>query len=202
MKNIEIWKRHPEYPFVEVSSFGDVRTLDRVVRTRLVKGRVLKQYLNRNGYLFVQFSLNGKQVKKKVHRLVAQTFTPNPNNWPEVNHKDCNRTNNNIDNIEWCSRSYNQKYREKYGVSFGHPLFAVNLNTMKVSRFSSQSEASRELKISQGNIGMVVRGKLNHARGYWFTNSDNNTIEATKQKFGDVVADKVKKLMDNREGKA
>lgn len=190
---------------MEVSSFGNVRTLDRVVKnekgTRLVKGRVLKQYLNSNGYLFVQFSLSGKQVKKKVHRLVSQTFTPNPNNWPEVNHKDCNRTNNNIDNLEWCSRSYNQKYREKYGVSFGHPLFAVNLNTMKVSRFSSQSETSRELKISQGGIGMVVRGKLNHTKGYWFTNADNNAVEATRAKFGDVVADKVKKLMDNREGK-
>lgn len=195
MNDIEVWKPHPEFPFVEVSSFGRVRTVDRWVvdkryGKRFVKGRILKQYLNRNGYLFVQFSLNGKQVKKKVHRLVAQTFITNQNNRPDVNHKDCNRTNNNIDNLEWCSRSYNQRYREKYGVSFGHPLFAVNLNTMKVSRFSSQSEASRELKISQGNIGMVVRGKRKQAKGYWFTEDKNLATEITKSELHEVTTGK------------
>lgn len=202
MKNIEIWKAYPEFDFVEVSTLGNVRTLDRVVPngrgTRLVKGHVLKQYRGMGGYLFVSFKVNRIVVNRKVHRLVAQTFIPNPGNLPEVNHKDCNRTNNNIDNLEWCSHSYNQKYREKYGVSFRHPLFAVNLNTMKVSGFSSQSEAGRELKISQGNIGMVVRCERKTVKGYWFTNADNNAVEATRAKFGDVVADKVKKLMDNR----
>lgn len=206
MNDIEVWKQHPEFYFIEASTLGNIRTLDREVTTnkgtRLVRGRILKQYLNSNDYLFVQFSLNGKQVKKKVHRLVSQTFAPNPNNWTEVNHKDCNRTNNNIDNLEWCSRSYNQKYREKYGVSFGHPLFAVNLNTLEVSRFPSQMEAGRQLRINQGNIGMVVRGERNHTHGYWFTNADDNAVEVTKSKFGDSVARRVKELMTNKESRS
>ena len=205
--NKEVWKPYPEFSFVEVSTFGRVRAVDRWVvdkryGKRFVKGRILKQQRNRDGYLFVQFGLNGKQVKKKVHRLVAETFIPNPNNWPEVNHKNCDRTKNNVDNLEWCTHEYNQQYREKFGVALYRPVFAINLNTMKVSRFSSQSEASRELKTGQGNKGnicMVVRGKRKTAKGYWFTNADDNAVEATRAKFGSEVADKVNELMNDKE---
>lgn len=210
MKNIEIWKVYPEFPWVEVSPFGDVRTRDRWVPYRgkgklFIKGRILKQQRRNNGYLQVEFSVNGKTINRSVHRLVAQTFIPNPDNFPDINHKDCNRTNNNIDNLEWCSRSYNQKYREKYGVSnteaLGHPVFAINLTTLEVSRFQSQMEASRVFGIGHGNIVEIIKGKRKQSKGYWFTNSDDNTVEATRAKFGDVVADKVDKLMD-RENKA
>lgn len=202
MKNTEIWKRHPEYPFVEVSTFGGVRTLDRVVSngkgTRLVKGHVLKQ-CQYNGYLRVGISINGNLVHKRVHRLVAQTFISNPDNLPQVNHKDCNRANNCVSNLEWCDNAYNVRYREKYGISqTGHPVYAINLKTTEVSRFKSQMEASRVFGISHGNIVEVIKGKYKQAKGYWFTNADNNAVEATRAKFGDVVADKVKKLMDNR----
>ena len=71
--------------------------------------------------------MNGKHINKLVHRLVAQTFIPNLNNFPEVNHKNCVRDDNYVTNLEWCSRKYNRQYREKHGVSqtesTGHPLF-------------------------------------------------------------------------------
>jgi len=204
---IEVWRALPGVPFVEVSPFGDVRTLDRVVPcrgkgTRLVKGRVLKQYPNKGGYLKVDISINGTKVHRKVHRLVAQTFIPNPDNLPEVNHKDCDRTNNNISNLEWCTHEYNMQYKNKYGKSLGHPVLAINLTTLEVSRFPSQGETSRKLRMSDGNINEVIKGKRKQTHGYWFTNADDNAVEATRDRFDDVVAYKVKKLMDSGEGKA
>lgn len=112
----EIWKKHPEIVGIEVSTLGRVRTLDRLESrekyTRSIKGRVLKQSNRKDGYLQVSFRMNGKAITKKVHRLIAEAFIPNPDNLPEVNHKDCNRANNNVENLEFCTRSYNRQYRE------------------------------------------------------------------------------------------
>lgn len=188
---MEIWKAHPEYTGIEVSSLGRVQTLDRVVSTermtRFQKGRVLKQNDNGKGYLKVNIPINGKQASKKVHRLVAQTFIQNHDNLPQVNHKDCNRSNNNVSNLEWCTASYNQKYREKYGISqteaAGHPLFAIKMATLEVLHFCSQQEAGRALGFGQGNIGAVIRGKQEYTNGLWFVNDDDNAVDLTKRKL-------------------
>ena len=184
----EIWKAHPEYAGIEVSTLGRVRTLDKAVPcrgngTRLVKGRVLKQRGTNNGYLQVHFKVDGKDVHKYVHRLVAQTFILNPNNFPEVNHLDCNRKNNNVSNLEWCSNAYNNWYRVKFGKSQGVPVLAVNLKTLEVSKFPSQSEAGRELGVYQPNITRVIKGNLNQTHGYWFVNDDNKATDAIKNKL-------------------
>ena len=192
----EIWKSHPEIAGIEVSNLGRVRTLDRVVSgengTRSLKGRVLKQQLNHNGYLQVGFRVNGKRVNKSIHRLVAQTFIKNPDNLPEINHKDSDPTNNNVSNLERCSRSYNQKYREKYGISatesLGHPVFAINLTTLKVYRFRSQHEASRALGVYQASINKVIKGKYKQAGGFWFTNDDGHKdAQSIKDYFDQAV---------------
>jgi len=190
----EIWKKHPEIEKLEVSSFGRVRTLDRVVprekHTLFIKGRVLKQHDIGHGYLQVQFRVDGKHVNKYVHRLVAQTFIQNPNNWPEVNHKDNDRANNHVDNLEFCTRSYNQKYRDKFGVSNtetkGQPVFAINLSTLEVSRFRSQGEASRTLGVYRANISMVTRGKLNQSGVFWFVNDDDKATDAINNKLHNI----------------
>ncbi|WP_300559644.1 NUMOD4 domain-containing protein [Companilactobacillus sp.] len=103
----EIWKKHPEIEKLEVSTFGRLRTLDKVVpsgkHTQFVKGRILKQHSDKGGYLKIGFHVNGKSIAKSVHRLVAQTFLPNPNGFPMVNHRDCDRKNNHVENLEWCT---------------------------------------------------------------------------------------------------
>ncbi len=184
----EIWKSHPEYPWVEVSTWGSIRTLDRVVSTKkgtyAVKGKVLRQSPAIGGYLRVGFSVNGKKVTKKVHRLVAQTFIPNPNNWVEVNHKDCNPSNNCVSNLEWCSSEYNIQYREKYGKALSHPVYAVNLKTLGVLWFKSQVEASRKLGVDPSRISNVLKGKCNQTGGYWFTESEN---EVDKDKLHGIA---------------
>ena len=65
---------------------------------------------NGRGYLIYNVIINGKSTSKAIHRLIAEAFIPNPNSFPEVNHKDANRKNNSIDNLEWCSHGYNIKY--------------------------------------------------------------------------------------------
>ena len=187
----EIWKSHPDIPGIQVSTLGRVRSLDKVVPcrgngTRLVKGRVLKQRDTNNGYLQVHFKVDGKDVHKYVHRLVAQAFILNPNNFPEVNHLDCNRKNNNVSNLEWCSNAYNNWYRVKFGKSQGVPVLAVNLKTLEVSKFPSQSEAGRELGVYQPNITRVIKGNLNQTHGYWFVSDDGHAVDVVKSKLHDI----------------
>lgn len=198
----EVWKPLPEVSFVEISSLGDVRTLDRVVSNGkgmyVIKGRILKQRRNRDGYLYVHFKVNGKQVIRSVHRLVAQAFIPNPDNLPEVNHKDNNPLNNNVSNLDWCTPEYNIAYREKYGKAQSFPVYAVNLKTWETQRFESQHEASRELGIEPSHINDVLKSRRKTAGGYWFVNDDDNAIKAAKSKFGDTVAAKVERLIGEK----
>lgn len=187
----EIWRAHPEIDIIEVSTLGRVRTLDRMVSgkgkgTRLAKGRILKQYDTAAGYLLANIKINGKWASKYVHRLVAQTFIPNPGNLPQVNHLDCDRTNNNVENLEFCTASYNSKYREEFGNALSKPVFAINLSTLEVSHFQSQKEASRVLGIQQSNINAVIKGRLKKTGGFWIVNDDENADDTIKHKLNKI----------------
>lgn len=111
---IEIWSPIKGYEgYYEVSSYGVVRSvqrksLDRWGKYCLRKGRILKPCNRR--YSMVVLSKNGKARNCLVHRLVAEAFIPNPHNWSVVNHKDENKLNNRMDNLEWCSQKYNINY--------------------------------------------------------------------------------------------
>jgi len=171
---VEFWKKHPDIDGIEVSSLGRVRS---------VKGYCYKSNLGNSGYLIVQFYMNGKHVNKNVHRLVAQTFIPNPNNMLEVNHKDSSRTNNNASNLEWCSHSYNLRYREEFGEALSQPVLSIKLSTLEVSRFRSQNEASRMLGANVGNINAVIKGRIKQTHGYWFVNDDEKADDLIKCKL-------------------
>lgn len=108
----EIWKPVVGYEgLYEVSNTGNVKSLGNKVWKN---ARILKpQVRGKSGYLFVRLSKDGQAKGINIHRLVAETFIPNPLNLPIVNHKDENRTNNHVDNLEWCTVSYNSKYSMK-----------------------------------------------------------------------------------------
>jgi len=199
MKNEEIWKTYPEFDFIQGSNFGRVRTLDRYVKqgnkNRFVRGRILKQQTDRGGYLYVHFRADGKFIHRKIHRIIASCFVSNPDNLPQVNHRDCNRSNNCVDNLEWCDASYNQRYVEAFGKARGRYLIAISLNTLSVSRFPSQNEASRVLGVNVGNINGVLKGRQKTSGGFWFCHADENVVEKTQTKFGNDVASKVAELM-------
>lgn len=193
MNDIEIWKKCPEFTWIEGSTFGRVRTLDRIIidrrgRKRLIKGQIIKQRSDRYGYMKVQFSVGGKTITKRVHRIIAECFLQNPNNYREINHRDNNPLNNTLSNLEWCTHEYNIEYREKYGKALSRPVYAVNLKTLGVSWFKSQMEASRELGINQAHIGKVVKGERRTAKGYWFTEDKNRAIKITKSELYEVTA--------------
>ena len=112
----EIWRPVVGYEgLYEVSSYGRVRSLDRYVKCdyesyRLHKGKVLSPAKDRYGYLYVVLSCNGKHKTITVHRLVAQAFIPNPDDLPIINHKDEDKLNNCVENLEWCTAKYNMNY--------------------------------------------------------------------------------------------
>ena len=95
----------------EVSNTGRVRSVDRYdSRNHFRKGKVLSLVKNKEGYLQVNLCCNGKCKMFLVHRITAQAFIPNPDNLPQINHKDEDKTNNSVDNLEWCDCSYNNNY--------------------------------------------------------------------------------------------
>jgi len=79
-------------------------------------GMILKP-INDNGYLVVSLHKNKKQTKSLIHRIVAESFLPNPYNLPEVNHIDGNKLNNNVENLEWCTSKYNSVHAQRLGLN-------------------------------------------------------------------------------------
>lgn len=190
----EIWKTYLKYPWIEASNLGRVRTKDRIItdkngKKRFVKGKVLKQQLDINGYMRVEFRVNGKTVYLSVHRTVATCFIPNPNGYPEVNHKDNDRTNNVVNNLEWCTSQYNQNYKKNFGTSstqvLGRPVVVVDLKTGKVLRFETRSEAACQLGVDISSITRVVKGEQNTIGDYWFTEDES---EITEKKIREIKA--------------
>lgn len=116
----EIWKPIRGYEgSYEVSNLGNVRSLDRKYRGSnqfgssfifTKKGKLLKPKKRKDGYLSVALCNKQKAKHISIHRLVALTFLSNPNNYPVINHKDEDKTNNNVNNLEWCTQSYNINY--------------------------------------------------------------------------------------------
>lgn len=117
----------------QISNLGNVRAF-----TRFRNGELLKPARYSNGYLFVHFAKDtdkkGERHSYLIHRLVAQAFLPNPDGLPQVNHKDEDKTNNRVDNLEWCTHIYNQNYgtknqriSEKNKLSHGIPVYCVEL---------------------------------------------------------------------------
>lgn len=203
MNDGELWRNYPEFSFIEGSTIGRVRTIDRYVKTkngkRLIKGHILKQWYNRNGYLLVTFRANGKMIKKQVHRIIASCFLPNPDSLEQINHKNCVRDDNKVANLEWCSASYNCQYREEHGGASSRSVIAVNIKTLEALRFSSRAKAADSLGVYSTSISAVVKGKLKQTGGYWFTNADKKAVEIVEIKFGDTMARKVDKLMSDKE---
>lgn len=122
MEQIENWETIKNYEgLYEISNHGRVRSLDRFVNGRytnkaFAKGRILIPNKNGTGYLAVSLCFNGNQKNTHVHRLIATYFIPNPYNLPQVNHKDGNKQNNNLDNLEWVTHKENIRHAVRTGL--------------------------------------------------------------------------------------
>jgi hypothetical protein len=137
-------------------------------------GKILKPQLHTKGYLQVQLSVKCKPIKKFIHRLLANYFIDNPNNLPTINHKDGNKLNNSLSNLEWCSYSYNNKhaYDNNLTTSRAKKIEMLSINNKKLKTFNSTVEAEQFLqkngflKAHNTNISSVALGKRKTAYGY------------------------------------
>lgn len=115
----EIWKDIPEYEgLYQASNLGRIKSVDKIVKRKNVgnffkKGTILKLQKSKNGYLLCKLSKNGVCPSKFVHTIIAKTFIENSDGLPCINHKDENKTNNCVNNLEWCSYQYNNTYGTK-----------------------------------------------------------------------------------------
>lgn len=112
---MEEWRGISEYDgLYEVSNFGRVKRLARELTDgRKIKEKIMANVKDKDGYLTIVLYKNKKAKGFKVHRIVAKAFIPNPDNMPVVNHKDEDKTNNHVSNLEWCSYVYNNNYGTK-----------------------------------------------------------------------------------------
>ena len=172
---MEIWKDVENYEgLYQVSNLGRIKSLERDVfnyRGTLInhmEEKILVPVLNNNGYLYVKLCKNGKGKLMLVHRLVAEAFLPNPENKSQVNHKDEVKNNNAVENLEWCTASYNNNYgtrnersvqNRRYPKLGNHPrakaIFCEELN----KEFDCITSAGKELGIGRTSINQACTGK-------------------------------------------
>lgn len=180
MNEVEEWKDIEDYEgLYQVSTTGKVRSLDRIVqdttkeRVQHIKGRILKQTNNGNGYKLVFLSKNRKRKNKYVHRLVAEAFIDNPKQLREVNHKNLNKSDNSINNLEWISSVGNKRHflstpqGEKKTLKCGHTRYLnviKNKEQLIIQKYiienNTISKIAKDLKLNPSTVTKVL--KLNN----------------------------------------
>lgn len=184
----EIWKDIKGYEgLYQVSNFGNVKSLDRYIINKngdkqYFPGKYLNQGISDN-YLKVILSKNNKQRTFRVHILVARTFIPNPENKPEVNHMDGDKSNNRVDNLEWNTRSENELHAYKNGLAkpsdkqkqavakyakenYSKKVIQYSLNGEFIKEWNSMHDVWRELGIRPSYICRCCKGLRNQTYGY------------------------------------
>jgi hypothetical protein len=168
----EIWKDIEGYEgLYQVSNLGRVKSLERKVNGKWgkmkIKEKILVAVNDKDGYKIVTLCKGGKQKVGKIHRLVAKTFISNPNNFLYINHKDENKSNNNVDNLEWCTAKYNTNYGtnlKKIIEKKLKPVLQYNLDGNLIAEYRSMSDAYKTTNIS--HIYDCCNKKLKTCGGY------------------------------------
>ena len=186
---MEIWKPIKNYEeSYEVSNQGRVRSKDRYTPTWngqvLKKGVIKTLKVDKDGYYKVWLSKDSKKKPFFVHRLVANAFIPNDEDLPIVNHMDGNKKNNVPDNLEWCTRSHNDKHAFKLGLrkatsgGTNKRVLRMSPKDGSIKMYESMSAAARDNGITVQNISYCANGHQSKANGfYWvFINEGVTTI--------------------------
>ena len=131
-------------------------------------GALLSGNVNSHGYMVISLTKDGKKKDCKLHRLLAMTFIPNPSNFECVNHKDGNKLNNNLDNLEWCSKGYNNRHaREELHIDFSaKPVCQTTLGGSVVAMWANYSLAAKSVGVSPVCIASCCEGLADSAGGY------------------------------------
>lgn len=182
MKSNEMWKDVPEYEgLYQASNIGRIKSLERYTEDgHHVLERILKPSLAK-GYLKVQLSKNGRNKTIYVHKIIATTFLDNVNNLPEVNHKDENKLNNCVVNLEWCTHKYNIHYGTAIR-RMSEKQINNGKNSKKVAKYDKENkilciypsimEAYRKTGILSPLIVQCCKRKRKTAGGYIWRYAD------------------------------
>ena len=175
----EVWKEFHDY---KVSNYG------RIYST--ISDRILTPFTDgKNAYLYVSLSVDGVIGRFSIHRLVAQLFLPNPHNLPYVNHKDENKKNNKVTNLEWCTAKYNTHYGSnisksvmtKYKNGNTAPVYAISTKTNQVFSFLSIRSCAETLNVGERNIKHCLADKKGSLGGFVFCRPDDYTPELASE---------------------
>ena len=180
---MEIWRDVIGYEgLYQVSSQGRVKSVYRKVFNpglnvwRIQKERILKTVLDPKGYVRITLSKEGKVKQYLLHRIVAKAFIPNPNMYPQINHKDENPENNSVDNLEWCTNLYNSNYGNhciRVSEAQSIPIIQFSLSGEFIREWPSAEEAARTLKAHAPNI-------LRCCYGGFFSKERNKWVNVKK----------------------
>ncbi|WP_205427339.1 NUMOD4 domain-containing protein [Clostridium botulinum] len=173
----EIWKDIENYKgYYQISNFGRVKSLRRKVRSgkgyRITEVLIKKPY-EKLGYLRILLTKDGVSKDYAVHRLVAIAFIPNPNNLPEVNHKDENPSNPIVSNLEWCTSKYNSNYgtrTQRRIEKIRKPVYQYDKELNLIRKYNGAYEA-KEYGYNNSHIGSCCKGKRKTHKGYIWSNT-------------------------------
>lgn len=165
----EEWRDIEEYfGLYQISNLGNVKSLG---NNKTRKEKILKPEKTKGEYLRVCLSKDGKHKMYLVHRLVASTFIENPNNYEEINHRDEDKANNYVSNLEWCDRKHNINYgthnQRSAASRINHPKRSKQVLCVETGKvYKSTHQVQRELGFAQGYISSACIGKYKQAYGY------------------------------------
>lgn len=167
----EVWKDIKEYEgLYQVSNTGEIKSL--------INNLIKKHKNDKDGYCLITLHCNGERKGYSIHRLVANAFIENLNNKPQLNHKDGNKRNNNVSNLEWCTAKENTHHAIKTGLMkniLSQPprkVIQLGKDGNMISSYTSIKEAENKLGLSCGNICKVCKGINKTAGGFKWRYAD------------------------------
>ncbi len=154
-----------------ISNFGEVISLPRTkqnhTKQQYVEPKEIRKIINnKNGYVYVQLWKKSSYKNIRLHKLVAQAFIPNPNNYPQINHIDGNKTNNRADNLEWCTASHNLLHAYKLGLANNDKrkikIGQYSMDGKLLKTFNSLTEASKLTGVNMQKISLCINNKYKY----------------------------------------
>ena len=189
----EIWRDIDGYVgLYKVSNVGRVKSLERIDRQgRRITEKILA-YDSSRAYYEVVLSKNGKRQRKSVHRIVAEAFIPNPNNLPQVNHKDEDKHNNCVDNLEWITLADNNTYGTRLQRSMSAlstPVYQKKLDGTIIREWESLAQIESECGYLRSVISRAINGKAKTAYGYRWSKAPKTIFGRRQNNDGPIYYD-------------